>query len=58
MGNNQTIDRQGFGAGVNIIVIILTSGRVGRFVLSYQARAWSILQPKAWCCAGAVLSKG
>ena len=26
MENKQTIDRQGFGAGVNIISIILTSG--------------------------------
>ena len=29
MENNQTIDRQGFGAGVNIMSIILTSGGVG-----------------------------
>jgi hypothetical protein len=41
------------GAGVNIITIILTSGRVGLGAkLINQARVWSILQPKVWCCGG------
>ena len=38
MENNQTIDRQGFGAGVNIITVMLTSSGVGQVVLSYQAK--------------------
>jgi hypothetical protein len=41
------------GAGVNIIRIILTSGRVGLGAkLINQARVWSILQPKVWCWCG------